>query len=182
MCEIENEAFGPGKPKDQSTSYQPISMLCAASRVLEKLKLQRITLHQGVPQGSVLSPQLFNLYVSTYPETSEFCTSYADGFTASNSYPGVEIAADNLANYVADVAAWAEEKSIIVPTQKSTVTLFTPETKHSLLLPTVPPNGSPIPFDRNPKTFGVTFNPHFLFHKNVENIASKAKQRLNKPT
>ena len=32
----------PGKPKDQGTSYRPISILCPASKVLEKLVYQRI--------------------------------------------------------------------------------------------------------------------------------------------
>ena len=35
----------PGKPKDQSTSYRPISLFCPASKVLEKLMLQRISPH-----------------------------------------------------------------------------------------------------------------------------------------
>ena len=34
-----------GKPRDQSTSYRPISLLCPASKVLEKLMLQRISPH-----------------------------------------------------------------------------------------------------------------------------------------
>ena len=40
---------------------------CSFNRVVSS----RVTLHQGVPQGSILSPLLFNFYVSTYPQTSE---------------------------------------------------------------------------------------------------------------
>ena len=96
---------------------------------LQQKESAKITLHQAVPQGSVLSPQLFNLYFLTDPETSVLCTSYADDFTASNSHPKVEIAAEILAKHAEDVAAWAEERSLIMSAQKSTVTLFTPETK-----------------------------------------------------
>ena len=35
----------PGKPKDQGSSYRPISILCPASKILEKLILQHIAPH-----------------------------------------------------------------------------------------------------------------------------------------
>jgi hypothetical protein len=40
------------------------------------------TIHIGVPQGSVLSPSLFNFYVSDFPDLSDLKTSFADDFTA----------------------------------------------------------------------------------------------------
>ncbi|KAF2343887.1 Reverse transcriptase domain [Trinorchestia longiramus] len=36
----------------------------------------------GIPQGSVISPALFNLFVSDYPSTAPLITSYTDDFTA----------------------------------------------------------------------------------------------------
>ena len=150
-----------------------------ASCTYNRRESPKILLHQGVPQGSVLSPQLFNMYVSAYPGTSELCTSYADDFTASASNPKVEVAAADLARHAEDVAGWAEGRSLLVSTQKSTVTLFTPQTQQSHYHPIVPLNGSPLPLDRNPTILGVTFDPHFRFHQHINNIIKKAKHRLN---
>ena len=63
------------------------------------------TLHCDVPQSSILSPLLLNFYVSTYPETSPLCTSYADDFTATASDPRVEVAANALAEHARDLTA-----------------------------------------------------------------------------
>ena len=44
-------------------------------------------IHTGVPQGSVLSPSLFNYFVSDCPNVAELMTSYADDFTILESSP-----------------------------------------------------------------------------------------------
>ena len=43
----------------------------------------------------------------------------------------------------------------------------------------VPVDGDLLPLDRTPKILGVTFDPHFHFHKHVEIIEEMAKQRLS---
>ena len=138
-----------------------------------------IIIHQGVPQGSVLSPTLFNAYVADYPHTADLCSSYADDFTASASYPDVGEATAVMANHAHDVEIWATEKELQISTQKSTATLFTPETRQGRLHPLIPVNEDLLPLERNPKILGVTFDPHFHFHKHVEAIEEKAKQRLS---
>ena len=40
-------------------------------------------------------------------------------------------------------------------------------------------NGTPLPVEPNPKILGVTFDPTLRFHRQVEKIEPKAKQRLN---
>ena len=137
-----------------------------------------VVIHQGVPQGSVLSPTLFNAYVSDYPHTANLCSSYADDFTASASHPDVREATAIMANHAVDVETWAGEKELQISAQKSTVTLFTPETQQGRLHPLIPVDGELLPLDRTPKILGVTFDPHFHFHKHVEAIEEKAKQRL----
>jgi hypothetical protein len=38
-------------------------------------------IHTGVPQGLVLSPALFNAFVSDYPHVGDILETYADDFT-----------------------------------------------------------------------------------------------------
>ena len=53
--------------------------------------------HTGVPQGSCISPVLFNFYVSTYPSSPDLTsTSYADDFTDATSSPNIPTAASTL--------------------------------------------------------------------------------------
>ena len=66
----------------------------------------RYNVRCGVPQGSVISPCLFNFFVSSYPNTSPLLTSYADDFTAAATSQNLQDAADVLTSHVADVMSW----------------------------------------------------------------------------
>ena len=58
----------------------------------------------GVPQGSCISPVLFNFFVSTYPNSHHLTTSYADDFTDSYSSPDFNSAASVLTKHVTHVS------------------------------------------------------------------------------
>ena len=268
----------PGKPKDSGTSYRPISLLCPASKLLERLMQERIKAHlhlaesqhvfrtgrstttallplthqiikgfneksppsrtiamaldfskafdtvnhtsllkqllnttldnnsirwlstylrgrtaavtyldttskqriikTGVPQGSVLSPLLFNFYMSDFPPTSLQHASYADDFTSWASSTDVATAAEILTGHDADVAGWASGKDLQISTQKSTATLFTSENRQSQLNPDITLNSHPLPLDRRPKILGVTFDTHLTFSPHINSIADRAASRL----
>ena len=91
----------------------------------------------GVPQGSVISPHLFNFFVSSYPETCELHSSYADDVHAAVSAVDVGQAAAALSRHASDVGAWAEERQLRVSPSKSHITLFTSDTHQSHLHPHV---------------------------------------------
>ena len=71
-----------------------------------------VVINQGVSRGSVLSPTLFNAYVSDYPHTVGLCSWYADDFTTSASHPDIGEASAIMPNHAVGVETWAGEKEL----------------------------------------------------------------------
>ena len=169
---------------ESSMDANTVRWLCSylrgrtASCIYNGTESNSVILHQGVPQGSCLSPMLFNAYVASYPHTADLVTSYADDFTAAASDKDVLAATEVIAEHASHVEAWAGERGLQVSAQKSTVTLFTPETRQGRMHPTIPMGGSQLPLEPHPKILGVTFDTHFNFHKHVEALVKKTKQKI----
>ncbi|KAF2364498.1 Reverse transcriptase domain [Trinorchestia longiramus] len=64
----------------------------------------------GVPQDSVISPALFNLFVSDYPPTAPLITSYADDFRALATTIKISDASAILSAHSSDVATYGPNK------------------------------------------------------------------------
>ena len=133
----------------------------------------------GVPQGSVISPCLFNFFVASYPHTAPLHVSYADDFTAIASDSNVLTAAALISSHADDVATWANDHGLTISLSKSHSTLFTPDTHQSHLDPSISLEQALIPLNRKPKILGVTLDTHFTFSPHIKAIAEKARSRLN---
>jgi len=130
----------------------------------------------GVPQGSVISPILFNFFVANYPENVELHTTYANDMHAAHSSTRPQEAADALTVHAESVRGWAEERDLQISTPKSFATLFTSDTHQSHLHRTVTLNNFPLPLERHPKLLGVTFDTHFFF---AQHMLTVKKRKLN---
>ena len=133
----------------------------------------------GVPQGSVISPCLFNYFVSDYPHSAPLITSYADDFTAAASAVSVPDTAAALSTHASDVASWARRKGLTVSIPKSNSTLFTPDPHQSRTDPHIVWEGSNLTLCRTPKILGVTLDPHFTFSPHIQAVCERARSRLN---
>ena len=108
----------------------------------------------GVPQGSVISPVLFNYFVSDYPNTADFHTSYADDFTAATASTSVPECAKRLTRHATDAAAWTGRKGLTLSVPKSFATLFSSDPRQSQLDPGVFLGGSRYPSAETPRCSG----------------------------
>ena len=83
-----------------------------------------------VPQGSKLSPSLFNCYIADIPRPTppvkRVC--YADDITVWASGQKIPHLESMIKSYPRDVGIYLKENSLLISAPKSTVTLFTPDT------------------------------------------------------
>jgi hypothetical protein len=136
----------------------------------------------GVPQGSLLGPTLFNLFVTDLPQPDEENTkviTYADDIVAYTSHVRAKKAQVNLNNYLEKVATYMKEwrlktnlekcEAIKIRTQRSYPNWyrFTPEVKY----------GNQVIKNVKMITYlGVDFEEAFKFNSHVKKILMKAKK------
>ena len=98
----------------------------------------------GVPQGSILGPALFNIYINDLPAVPKLCSlkSYVDDSQLYLSFPVQEttMAVEHLFEDLQRIAAWCCTHSLLINPDKTKLLLL----------------GTPQMLARVPKGFGVT--------------------------
>jgi hypothetical protein len=138
-------------------------------------------LKTGVPQGGVLSPTLFNIYMSDIPSPPPNIDleTYADDITTESSHTNIEIAQDNLQPYLQDIHNWTIENNLTLNAGKSTSTLFTPDPAEYNTQLHLSINNTLIPTVKNPKVLGLTFDPKLTYAEHIKNTTAKASKTIN---
>ena len=136
---------------------------------------------QGVPQGGVLSPLLFNLYMSTLPTPpgNIKLISYADDCQVLNSGPLIDPTCHEINPYLDQLATWFKGRSLEISPEKSTATVFTTfSNEMSVTLP-ITIQGKDVPTVKHPTILGVTFDPMHNFGQHAIKTKKKVQQRTN---
>ena len=138
-------------------------------------------LHQGVPQGSVLSPILFILYINTLalqlPDIN-INALFADDVTILAVRRTLEEAEHDAQKSVDIVVKWAKEWKLKLNATKSEVSFFSHYSGDKALRPTILIEGKPIGFNETPRLLGVTLDRSLTLTTHVDNICDEATNKL----
>ena len=137
---------------------------------------------EGVPQGGVLSPTLFNIYLSDIPLpkiSSLNLITYADDITITSSHPSINTATQNLLPYPNEIYTWAHNNNLQINPTKTTSTFVTPDPSEYNKPLNIHINNIPIPTTFNPTILGLTFDPNLKYSTHTDNTITKAKKTLN---
>ena len=135
----------------------------------------------GVPQGSKLSPSLFNYYIADMPRPTprvkRVC--YADDITVWASGPKIPLLESMINSYLRDIDIYPKESSLLISAPKSTVTLFTPDKNQLQAHPDITLEDTQLPLERSPKILGVIMDPSLSLHKHFNYVTYRIDKRNN---
>ena len=138
----------------------------------------------GVPQGSILGPALFNIYINDLPAVPNLCSlkSYVDDSQLYLSFPVQEtaMAVEHLSEDLQRIAAWCCTHSLLINPDKTKLLLLgTPQ-----MLARVPEGfgvtllGKEILPSRSAKDLGVIVDSRLSFDEHVTDVVSKCTGSL----
>ena len=134
-------------------------------------------LHQGVPQGSVLSPLLFIFYINNLAKllpTDNINCMFADDVSIVATHRDKQKALEAVQRAVDIVVKWCSEWKLKLNASKSEVSFFSSWTRDASWEPTLTIDGAPIKFNPNPILLGVTLDRQLTFTPHTTNVAERA--------
>jgi len=88
---------------------------------------------------------------------------YADNLSAYAVGPEVQILCDRINTYVPVLLQFFHERDLVVSSEKSAVTLFTPQLNEAREHLQMSINGTIVPLEKQPKILGVTHDTMYTF-------------------
>ena len=134
----------------------------------------------GVPQGSKLSPSLFNYCIADMPRPTPpvKMACYADDITVWATGSKIPHLESMINNYLREVSIYLKDNSLSISPPKSTVTLFAD--KHQFQMhPYITIEDTQLSLERSPKILGVIMDPSIPFHKHCNYVSDRIDKTNN---
>jgi endonuclease/exonuclease/phosphatase family metal-dependent hydrolase len=157
-----------------------------AYTIFQDAKSRKRKLKTGVPQGGVLSPCLFNIYMSDIPRPPDNVQLevYADDMNTLSSNSNYKTAEANLQPYLDKIFEWTKENDLQLNASKSTATLFTTDpsefqSENNKIELSLTIGNNKIPTVKHPKVLGITFDPKLNYGEHINKTKEKASKTVN---
>ncbi|CAG5133668.1 unnamed protein product [Candidula unifasciata] len=149
-----------------------------ASVKLDEAHSPRFKLRAGVPQGSVLSPVLFLIYINDLPQTLPRHVSHslhADDLAVWYTSEFIGPAISKLQESVNSVINWANKWGLEVNRNKTVATLFSLSTKEEKF--TLKFNNDAVPRSNTPTFLGVKLDSRLTWKHHILETNKKAMRK-----
>ena len=125
-----------------------------------------------------MSPTLFNIYMADIPRSPPAVnlTTYADDITIYSSDIDHRKAQDRIQPYLNRIHQWTKDNDLLLNTDKTMTTLFTPDPAEYKTKLTMEINRTRLPTEKYPKILGITFDPKLTYTRHITSIIDKARQ------
>jgi hypothetical protein len=129
----------------------------------------------GVPQGSILGPLLFIIYVNDLPDVLDKleATIFADDTTMVSYAKDIETLEVTANQELKTVASWFRKNKLTFNAKKTYYLVFSHEQCHKLRKINIEINGNQIEQKDKIKHLGVIFHEHLRWHGHINHVLSK---------
>lgn len=152
-----------------SGHYQSVFSNNQNSRALPVIK--------GVPQGSILGPLLFSIYINDLVKHLSYCRIhlYADDVQIyiNSKIDKITTCVDKLNADLANVHTWATANGLCINPSKSKCLIITRKSVNLITEPTVSINNQPIQVVNSTKNLGIIFNNTLSWSDHINAAAGK---------
>ncbi|UYV72918.1 hypothetical protein LAZ67_10001175 [Cordylochernes scorpioides] len=138
-------------------------------------------LYQGLPQGSVLSPTLFTLFIAGIEEKISHKTNiglFADDIILWSSNTNWKKAERDLNKTLFHLEKLANKHKLEFNPQKSDTCLFTTDKKLYKIRPKIILKEQQVQYNKHPKYLGYILDPEINSSKHIEDVIRKGRDRL----
>jgi hypothetical protein len=136
-------------------------------------------LNNGLPQGSVLAPLLFNLYISDLPETTSRKFGYADDWTLAFQHRRFDVGESTLTSDLEGLGQYFRKWRLLPNASKTEVTCFHLNNREANTELSVSFEGEVLNHSKFPKYLGVTLDRTLTYKEHLNKLSSKVKTRNN---
>ena len=144
--------------------------------VFQNHKSRFFRVRRGVPQGSVLGPVLFSLFINDLPGSlpaSVSCSLYADDLAIWSFSPSVPTAVEATQGALFRLERWCEYWCLPLNPSKCEASFFSVDPHQAYHQPNLLLLGSRFRFNATPTFLGVTFDRSLSFSKHVSSLKAK---------